>query len=198
MSVRDKDIREVLLRSLRAKYRGDSNTFIVEEFGLCQGDARIDIAVINGAIYGFEIKSEKDTLRRLAGQESYYNEVFDYVTVVASTPHIKNIKRQIPEWWGLQEVQHTGKYLKLVKKRACRKNGNVNSQSLVQLLWREEAFEILKRHNIQQGLSGKPRRILWARLAETLTLKELSSEVRSKIKKRQHWRSGLKQESSDG
>jgi hypothetical protein len=196
-AIRDKDIRGALLKDLRAKYCHDSNTVIVEEFGLCQGDARIDIAVINGAMYGFEIKSERDTLQRLTRQKSAYNEVFDYVTVVASTKHIQNIEGQVPEWWGLHEVQCASRDIKLIKRRLCRKNRNVNSQLLVQLLWREEAFEILKRLNVHRGLSGKPRRLLWARLAKALPLKELSAEVRSKIRQRQNWRSETKQESND-
>jgi hypothetical protein len=195
--MRDIDIRNILVHTLRQKYGGDSDTLIIEEFGLCQGNARIDIAVINGAIYGFEIKSEKDTLRRLPGQKRIYNDVFDYITIVSSTNHLQNIIKQVPEWWGLHEVQSTSKNIKIVKRRVCKKNRKVNSQALVQLLWRDEVFDILKRRNIHHGLSGKPRRLLWARLAESLTLRELSTEIRSKIKMRQFWRSERKQELDD-
>ena len=189
----DKEIRTVLLQYLHEKYHNDSNTLIIEEFGVCQGNARVDIVVINGIMHGYEIKSEKDSLRRLPGQKSIYNEVFDYVTIVASTSHFPKIIKQVPEWWGLREVQCIGKNIKLVKKRTCKKNKLVNSQALVQLLWREEAFEILKRRDIHQGLSGKPRHQLWARITELLTLEELSNEVRKKIKRREYWRSERKQ-----
>lgn len=192
--MRDKEIREVLLQQLRKRYCNDSNTLIVEEFGLCQGDARIDIAVINGAMYGFEIKSERDTLRRLPGQRNFYNEVFDYVTIVADAHHLQSIRKVVPEWWGLNEAQNSNGKIKLLKRRGGEKNKEVAPEALVQLLWRDEVFEILKRRHIHQGLSGKPRRLLWARLSESLSLAELSKEVRTILRNRQNWRSGKKQE----
>lgn len=193
----DKEIRRALLQDLHRRYHNDAETLIIEEFGLCQGDARVDIAVINGTIHGYEIKSEKDTLRRLPGQQSIYNKVFDHVTVVASAYHLPKIRRQVPNWWGLSEVQCIDKVIELVKKRACKKNELVNPQALVQLLWREETVEILNRRNLHQGLSGKPRPQLWARLAESLTVADLSDEVRKKIKMRKHWRSDEKQAPDD-
>ena len=72
--MRDIDIR----RRLRADERlhpWDSNTRIVEELGLCQGVARVDLAVVNGTIHGYEIKSERDTLTRLSGQAEIYNHI---------------------------------------------------------------------------------------------------------------------------
>jgi hypothetical protein len=187
--MRDKEIRNVLLQHLHKKYHFDSDTLIVEEFGLCQGSARVDIAVINGTMHGYEIKSERDTLRRLSGQESIYNEIFDYVTIVASSNHLPKIKKQVPQWWGLNEVQCVDEKIRLIRKRSCKRNRMVNAQALVQLLWREEAFEILKSRKMHQGLTGKPRHVLWALLTESLTFKELCDEIRGKIKSRRNWRS---------
>ena len=66
--MRDCDIRKALRKRLEEAHKGESGTRIVEEFGLCQGRARIDVAVFNGFINGFEIKSARDTLKRLPGQ----------------------------------------------------------------------------------------------------------------------------------
>ena len=66
--MRDSDIREVLLDSWQKKYFSDESTRVFEELGLCQGDARVDVAVVNGSIHGFEIKSERDSLDRLSNQ----------------------------------------------------------------------------------------------------------------------------------
>ena len=46
-------------------HRSEPNTVFLEELGLCQGDARVDYAVINGAMNGYEIKSDRDKLVRL-------------------------------------------------------------------------------------------------------------------------------------
>ena len=61
--MRDADVRLVLKHALVARY-GETDTIIVEELGLCRGSVRADIAVINGLMKGFEIKSDRDTLQR--------------------------------------------------------------------------------------------------------------------------------------
>ena len=61
---KDQDIRSVLNQKLEKKYR-DADTIIINELGLLQGLCRVDVAVINGIIHGYEIKSEADTLERL-------------------------------------------------------------------------------------------------------------------------------------
>jgi len=51
------------------------DTLVVDELGLNHGECRADIAVINGHLVGYEIKSNKDSLRRLEGQVNSYNAV---------------------------------------------------------------------------------------------------------------------------
>ncbi len=75
--MRDQDIRDSLRQELVAAYGSDSSTLIVEELGICCGMARVDVAVVNGELKGFEIKSEKDTLGRLPAQSGMYGKVFD-------------------------------------------------------------------------------------------------------------------------
>ena len=81
--IKDIDIRQVLLKKLSAEYRYDPDTIIIEELGLCQGEARIDLALVNGFIHGYEIKSERDTLERLPSQIEIYCRTLDTVTIVA-------------------------------------------------------------------------------------------------------------------
>ncbi len=184
----DKDIREVLLDTLFNKHRDDNDTLIVEELGLCQGDARIDIAVVNGSIHGFEIKSESDTLNRLSGQQNIYNKIFDYITVVANSCHISTIEKRIPRWWGISEIKIQNGILKIVKIRANKRNVAIDPNALVQLLWSEEAYSILRERNLHKGLSGKTRKILWDAIVENISIKELKDIIRAKLKSRQYWR----------
>ncbi len=187
--MRDIDIRKLLLLTLQKKYNDDIDTLIIEELGLCQGDSRVDLAVINGSIHGYEIKSERDTLNRLSAQQDIYCKIFDCVTVVASSCHVAEIRRQVPKWWGLKEAQYSDGKINLVDVRLCRKNTAIDPKALVQLLWREEALEILKERNLHKGIVSKPRDVLWDRIISRLPLKELRCEVRNRIKKRQQWRS---------
>jgi hypothetical protein len=187
--MRDKEIRHALLQDLHKKYHNDSNTLIVEEFGLCQGNARVDIAVINGTMHGYEIKSEKDTLNRLYRQQAIYSKVLDYVTVIASSRHLQRINEVIPDWWGLNEAKWKNQTVKIVEVRPHRENNEIEPTALVQLLWRDEAFDILERRNLHKGLTRKPRALLWKRIIECLTFDELHLEIRVRIKSREFWRS---------
>jgi hypothetical protein len=78
----DRRVRTAILRRLSARFSKDPNTLILEEFGIGNGSARVDIAVVNGRIHGFELKSDNDTLDRLPHQVSAFSSVFDRVTLV--------------------------------------------------------------------------------------------------------------------
>jgi len=189
--MRDIDIRKVLLKSFQNQYKNDTDTLIIEELGLCQGDARVDLAIVNGLIHGYEIKSERDTLNRLAGQQDIYNKVLDCVTVVVGACHLSKIKKIVPAWWGISEAKLKNKKLTIVEVRPCKKNATVDPSALVQLLWRDEALSILRQRNLHEGVVSKPRNLIWGRVVECLSLEELCCEVRQKIKERQYWRSDL-------
>jgi hypothetical protein len=61
MRASDREIRAALHRKKFGALHGRTDTVIVDELGLAHAKARIDIAVINGFVHGFEIKSATDT-----------------------------------------------------------------------------------------------------------------------------------------
>lgn len=195
--MRDIDIRKALLKSFQKQYRKDKDTLIVQELGLCQGNARIDLAIVNGLIHGCEIKSDRDTLNRLPGQQDIYNRVLDCVTVVAGSRHLSKIEKLVPNWWGVSEAKYKNNKLTIIKVRPRKKNTTVEPSALVQLLWRDEALSILMQRNLHEGVVSKPRGIIWGRLVEHLSLDELRFEVRKRIKGRQYWRPVQKQVLND-
>lgn len=67
MKIYDKDIRPLIFRSLvnRSEFINDPETVVINELDVCFGNAIIDVVAVNGEIYGFEIKSEQDSLERL-------------------------------------------------------------------------------------------------------------------------------------
>jgi hypothetical protein len=188
-NMRDIDIRKVLLKSFQKQYKNDTDTLIVQELGLCQGNARVDLAIVNGLIHGYEIKSERDTLDRISGQQDIYNKVLDCVTVVAGSCHLSKIKKIVPTWWGIIEAKYKKNKLTLVEVRHYKENVAVDPSALVQLLWRDEALDILKKRNLHKGIASKPRHIIWSRIVECLPFDELRFMVSEKIKSRQYWRS---------
>lgn len=168
----DLDIRGQLRIFLKNKFSfHDPECIVRDEFGLCQGTARIDIAVINGRLHGYEIKSEEDTLKRLSGQLAVYTKIFDYLTFVTNDKHLEELERRVPAWCGLMVASYTRKRsVKLMMARVPKINRNIDPHSLVQLLWRDETIQILREIGLNRGLESKSRKVLWDTLAANVSL----------------------------
>ena len=182
--MRDIDIRRQLLAEMNRKHSLDPNTIVVQELGLCQGVARVDLAVVNGSLHGYEIKSERDTLARLPGQISVYNRTLEFVTIITAQNHADKVREIVPSWWGIWTVSAQRSGVKLNSFREALRNPEVAPFSLVQLLWRDEALQALHDRGLAKGLSGKPREQLWDRLATELKLDDLAEIVRESLKRR--------------
>src|SRR3954469_15133629 len=102
--MRDIDARRALRQEVKRRHQGETDTLVVEELGVCQGVARVDFAVINGSIHGYEIKSERDTLVRLPAQSDAYSRALEFVTIVAAQNHLHKVVEAIPDWWGIWTV----------------------------------------------------------------------------------------------
>lgn len=186
--MKDIDIRQVLLKNLNTKYHNDPDTLLIEELGLCQGEARIDLAVVNGSLHGYEIKSDRDTLIRLKDQQAIYNKTLNYVTIVAGSKHLSKVEEAVPSWWEIKEATKKNDAVKIKQIRRGKKNPNIDPNAIVQLLWRDEAFEILKELNLHKGKSNATREVLWNLIVETISIKKLELIVRKTIKSRAYWR----------
>ncbi|MCH7903821.1 MAG: sce7726 family protein [Armatimonadetes bacterium] len=185
--MRDRDIRAELRRFLEQEYTDDA--LILDELGLCQGEARVDMVVINGALNGYEIKSERDTLQRLEGQIRVYGRTLDSMTIVVGPSHLDEVMRRVPDWWGVMVASPSQCGLTLNDVRPSKPNPALDPYSFAQLLWRDEAWDLLVEHGLQQGLSSRPRPYLWRKLADSLSWDELSAAVRHKLAVRDGWRS---------
>lgn len=59
--LRDGCIRAPLINWLRALHPEDGSTELLQEFKMPRPSARIDLALVNGELAGFEIKSDADS-----------------------------------------------------------------------------------------------------------------------------------------
>jgi hypothetical protein len=180
----DADIRSALRSRLRNKYRGDSDTILLEELGFCRGQARIDVAVVNGLLHGYEIKSERDSLRRLGAQLDFYSRVLDRATLVVSERHLDKAIEMIPEWWGVLRVEVGSRGPRFRTLRRESKNPGRDPRSLVELIWLDDALALLEKRGIARGFRGKPRRMVWDRICEYFKLDEIAEAVRNHLKAR--------------
>ena len=179
----DADIRPVLKRSLLASTAGEDSV-VVEELGLCRGRVRVDLAVVNGSLHGYEIKSDRDSLDRLAGQADVYSKVLDQVTLVVGERQLAHAMDRIPAWWGVTRVDGTAGGPELHLVRAEDKNPALDPRALVELLWLPDALAILEARGQVRGLKSKPRRLVWDRLCGSLSTEEISCAVRTHLKAR--------------
>jgi hypothetical protein len=179
---RDIDIRRVLLADLAQKFCDPSHDLIVQEFG-CKS-ARTDVAVINGALHAFEIKSDSDSLDRLPSQIGVYQGVFEYLTLVCGRRLLERARVAIPKWWGLQKVECTNGHLTLRQIRAPQLNPRQNALALARMLWKTEALACLRRHGHKAVTAKQPACDIWQAVADLLPMPVLSEEVRQAIRTR--------------
>jgi len=65
------------------------------------GNSKADLVILNGTATVYEIKSERDSLVRLANQVENYKRVFAKVNVIASEGHIKGVLETVPDDVGV-------------------------------------------------------------------------------------------------
>jgi len=192
-AVLEKDIKKI---NLNDKHHSK----IFEEFSIRHGLARIDIAVINGIMHGYEIKSDRDTLKRLSEQMNEYNAVFDKITLVVGKFHLYNAINIIPDWWGIVIAKiDINKNVVFHTIRKADYNPEQKGVSIARLLWREEALKILEDQNKAIGFRSKPRNLIYEKLASVLNEETLKDKVKNTLLvSRKDWRSDVQLMSSGG
>lgn len=191
----DHQLRRALKSKVLARYAKDPDTRIVDELGLRHGIARVDIAVVNGIIHGFELKSDSDNLKRLPHQSHIYSSVLDKVTLVVGIRHALEATKLVPDWWGIKIARVTSRgAFEFESYRTARANPSLDPLSVCKLLWRDEALTLLAELGEAERVRYKARALVYARLAEVADLASIQERVRRQLKCRTTWRSGQQQE----
>lgn len=185
----DADIRRALhskrLRQLRAR----PDTLVIDELGLAHAKSRIDVAVINGCIHGYEIKSAKDNLVRLANQIDIYRTTLQKLTIVAAPKHVAGIITNAPEWCGVIAAEQGPKGgIAFHVLRNAVANPDVDPVMMAHLLWRDEVIKLLDRAGYAPKDLRQPRKQLYKMLCEAMTLPEITASIRSFMVQRRTWR----------
>lgn len=186
--MRDRDVRCAVMAYLDRLHAGEADTRVVQEMGIWSGSVRVDIAVINGELHGFELKSERDTLERLPTQAELYSQVFDRVTLVVAEKHASKAAAIVPDWWGVLLASGSdARGVSLDDGRPPARNPTAIPLQIARLLLRAEALDVLDRHGLARGFRSRPVEILVRRLASELHVDILRDEVRAALKARQGW-----------
>ena len=188
----DSDIRRALHAKRLHRARADPHTLVIDEPGLAHARVRIDVAVINGSIHGYEIKSDVDTLHRLSTQVEIYRRTLQKLTVVAAPKHLLEVMSGTPEWCGViaaEEGPRGG--IGFRTERSAIANPDVEPVMVAHLLWHDEAVGLLSQMGYAPNQLRRPRKHLYEMLCETMTLREISTAIRTLMARRQAWKDRL-------
>lgn len=176
-------IRAALLEELTEKNRFKEHTRVIPELTLPCESVRVDVAVVNGIMHGYELKSDVDTLNRLDNQVIAYNSVFDKVTLVVGKKHAAHAISLIPRWWGVtvaKSVPEKAEPLLIPIRDAC-ENPAQNILAITNLLLKSEAVDCLISIGCEKGYSNKSKREICEKLVEQVDAKNLKALVRDKL-----------------
>jgi hypothetical protein len=177
--VTEEFVRTALRR--RATASAPNNAVIVDEFWIPRSHERADLAVIGHLREAFEIKTERDNLNRLPRQASAYGRLFDECTAVVAERHAVRVATMLPEWWGLLVIPVGDASFETV--RGASRNPDVDPETIVRLLWRDEVYAALTRFGITPE-PGAGRSAMWAALLRHLDSERLSATVTEALLRR--------------
>lgn len=194
----DRAIRDALKRYLHQEMSLESTGVLVDELSICGGETRADVALLEGVLHGFEIKSAFDKLDRLPRQTVIYGRVFERATLVVSNSHMDLAKTMIPGWWGLIRSSDRDGCSCLRRVRKGRPNPSPDAFEMAMLLWRGEALSILEEYGGDWGVRSKPLSEIIVRLVELFPPKHLAQLVRRTLRKRGDWKAAARQKRGGG
>ena len=193
----DVEIRQVLNQRILGNYRNRSQ-LVIEELGLDHGRNRIDIAVLSSSIHGFEIKSSRDTLRRLPNQLTAYTAALEKLTLVVAPNHLESVQLLLPDWCGLMVVEKGIRGgLKIRSIRKPSRNPKIDIFRMAHLLWKNEAMILLNKYGIQRIPNRATRTQLYRTISEYVSVSVLRDFIKQCFVARESWRVGVIQKKGD-
>lgn len=147
---------------------------LLDEFWIPLSHERADLVVIDDHLRAFEIKTQKDSLKRLPRQASAYARVFDECVAVLHERHVAGAEEILPAWWGIWMLtENTTSFIRI---RPSGTNPSRDVETLVRLLWRNEAELAVQQLGLPIG-PGASRSELWRAILSTVDASKLESLV---------------------
>lgn len=136
-------IRTIARSALAIKLK-EPEDVLIDELTMPDGCSRVDVAMVNGHIEAFEIKSDADSLHRLAAQVAGYAPYFDRLSIITGPKHLTAAAGMVPLHWGIAHVKDTSGGLALRWKRSPRSNPQRCFASQLNMLWLEDLRALAK------------------------------------------------------
>jgi hypothetical protein len=182
-------IRTALRTRHLKRHHGRQDVLIIDELGLAHAQSRIDLAVFNGHLHGYEIKSAADTLDRLPRQLAIYRSALQKLTLVVASRHLEAAEAIVPDWCGLTEIIDGPRGgMIFTSRRRAHVNPDLDPFMLAHLLWHPEAQDLLRARGASKAEVNVPRKRLYRMLADEIPVRELAPAVKAAMASRTGWR----------
>lgn len=182
-ATRDEDIRAALELWLLSKQH-DSLVRIIHEFPIPRPSARIDIALINGRISGYEIKSDVDSLTRLPSQVSSYRKIFEHLCFVTTPKKSKSILEKTPQWCGVMSYSCEGGF-KILRK--IKLNPDIDIECLLYSLSKKELLMISFMESLNSIKTKQCKSEIIATIIAKISKRAVLRNCRYQLKNRHHF-----------
>lgn len=176
----DRDIRPYLYDFLDEKYPR-VRTFDEKIIGKSRSDI---FAVIDGALIGFEIKSDADTYTRLPAQIKSYDKFFDFNYIVVGKSHARQVDKHVPAHWGIIAVDDCGN-VSFDELRPAEPNPKAKVSDQLRFLWRRELISALKKCGLP-GYSSKSRSFSEKVLVERVSPEKIKAVMTEELFERDY------------
>ncbi len=113
---------------------------MVTEFRV--GRRKADVVILNGTGTVYEIKSERDNLRRLASQIDAFSRVFAIVNVIVGNNHVGDVEASVPDHVGIMVL--SDRYQVKTLKPAMEDPKRTDATAIFDTISQREADLILK------------------------------------------------------
>ena len=167
---------------------------IIEDLGVHNGNAIVDIIAVYKTMHDFEIKGETDSVSRVSKQSVYYNVSLPKLTLVTTQNHLSWASKHLPAFWGiiLAKKDQEGQ-VRLTHKRPAKNNPNFSKETSLLMLWKAELlnprFQILETE-VRQNDS---RAELATKIAARLTKDQIAALLATSINDREKTKVFLRQ-----
>lgn len=179
----DKAIRQALISMLRA--RSPKPRLLVEELGVHNSNAIVDIAAIYSELHGFEIKGETDSVSRVSKQSRYYNLSFPKLTLVTTSNHLGWALKNLPDFWGVILAKNTPSGIVMSYIRSAKNNPEFCKETSLLMLWKDELLELEKHGHQIKARKSDTRADLASKIAARLTKQQITALLAESIENRQ-------------
>jgi hypothetical protein len=130
--------------AIKASTNGELDRLWIDEFSVPETKERADLVSVGARLDGYEIKTERDDLRRLPRQVNAFSRLFDQCTIVTAEKHLDGCLDLVPDWWAVLVARLGPSGVNLFLVREGQTNPSPDAEVLVRLLWKREVAEAVK------------------------------------------------------